>query len=200
MRVFQPFRAHGTERIVMLTVAHLTVQKIYIHPSFNTRKIFRRVYLRPFLLLLGFVMDSGNHSFTVEVSSSFLPLLSFSEWMRCRSSLSSITPLGSPPGKGFEEGEVLAAVLLLLEFDASNAARSSAAREAASISAGSTSSPLRMRAAISGVTRTFRTFVWKPGAESRFGHPTVKWKLSDSPPFPIPYSLRRFARYHLRTK
>jgi len=73
------------------------------------------------------VVDSGNLSFALELSSPLL-LLPFSEWMRCRSSLSSIIPLGSPPGKGFEEGEVLATVPLLLGFGASNAARSSAAR------------------------------------------------------------------------
>lgn len=134
-------------------------------------------------------MDSGNHSFALELSSSFLPLLPFSELMRCRSSLSSITPLGSPPGKGFEESEV-SAVLLLLEFDASSASRSSAAREAASISVGLTSSPLRMRAAISGVTRTFRTFVWKPGAESRLGHPTSSIKTEQLTAFPYPVELK----------
>lgn len=85
---------------------------------------------------------------------------------------------------------MLAAVLLLLEFDASNAARSSAAREAASISAGPTSSPLRMRAAISGVTRTFRTFVWKPGAEARFSHPTVKMEIKRLTAFPYPVHLK----------
>ena len=135
-------------------------------------------------------MDSGNHSFVFELSSSFLPLLSFSELMRCRSSLSSITPLGSPPGtgKGFEEGKVLA--VFLLEFDASNASRSSAAREAASISAGLTSSPLRMRAAISGVTRTFCTFVWKPGAESRLGHPTIKMATEQLTSFAYPVEFK----------
>ena len=134
-------------------------------------------------------MDSGNHSFALELSSAFLPLLPFSEWLRWRSSLSSITPLGSPPGKGLEEGGVLA-ILLLLEFDASNASRSSAAREAAWISAGLTSSPLRIRAAISGVTRTLRTFVWKPGAKSPHGHPTVRMEIRQLTAFPYPVQLK----------
>jgi hypothetical protein len=56
--------------------------------------------------------------------------------------------------------------VLFLELGVWSASRSSAARAASSISAALTSSPLRMRAAISGVTRTFRTFVWKPGAKT----------------------------------
>ncbi len=77
----------------------------------------------------------------------------------------------------------------------------SARAAASAISSGLTSSPLRIRAAISGVTRTFLTFVWKPGAV-KVKRVMVESKQNSrfAPPFPIPCTFRRQARYHLRAK
>lgn len=95
--------------------------------------------------------------------------------------------------------EVVCASVLGEELTALVTFPASAFAEAAAISSGLTSSPLLMRAAISGVTRIRRTLVWKPGAERLFSTRTEEMR-AHVPPFPIPWSLSRRARYHFRVK
>lgn len=75
----------------------------------------------------------------------------------------------------------------------------SACADARAISSGLTSSPRRIRAAISGVTRMRRTFVWNPGASEAQRRICMRYDRL-LPPLPIPYSLSFLARYHLRTR
>jgi len=125
-----------------------------------------RYLFLPLPFFLGPVTESGNHSFSTGSSFFFWPVM-------LRSSLSSIILVGSVFTPAFGEVSLLGGLGVAsssLEF-----------LEAASISSALTCSPRCILAAISGVTRMRRTFVWKPGA-----------------PFPIPCIRNLRARYQLR--
>jgi hypothetical protein len=89
-----------------------------------------------FPLFFGFVMDSGNHSFALSLSDSV-----------------RFSTLSTRGGRS-----------KILERLSWSRCIVSARAAASAISSGLTSSPFRIRAAMSGVMRIRLTFVWKPGA------------------------------------
>ena len=102
--------------------------------SNSQRYQFNLYLLFPFALFFGPVNDSGSHSFT-----------------------------GSGGGAGDDFGLSSLSSIIRGTYGVFSSS-SCAFAAAAAISSGLTCSPLLRRAAISGVTRSWRTLVWNPGA------------------------------------